>query len=88
MGLDTIETVLWAENEFGIALKDEETSGIHTVGEFTALIHQKLVMRDDLRAQTETQVFNRLKAFLVTYFKMQPERINWESKFIKDLGMQ
>lgn len=87
MGLDTVETVLWAEAEFGIAIADADAAEVRTVGEFAALIHRQLVVRDGLRALTEAQVFERTKRFLVAYFALAPAAVTRHAEFVKDLGL-
>lgn len=87
MGLDTVETVLWAEAEFGITIPDADAAEVRTVGEFASLIHRQLLVRDGFRALTEAQVFERTKHFLVAYFAMAPAAITRHAEFIKDLGL-
>jgi acyl carrier protein len=88
LGLDTVETILWAENEFGIEIPDADASEIRTVGEFSFYIHRTLALRDGLKAPTEGEVFEGVKKYLVSYFMMKPEWITREAEFIKDLGME
>lgn len=49
MGLDTVETVLWAEKEFGIDIPDADAVEIRKVGEFSIFIHRQLVLATDSR---------------------------------------
>ncbi|MCX9158570.1 hypothetical protein OPU71_20855 [Niveibacterium sp. 24ML] len=87
MGLDTVETVLWAEQKFGVGIPDGEAAGILTVGQFASYIHRKLVLKHGLTALSERQVFEITKKYLVSHFEMKPEWITSEAEFIKDLGM-
>ncbi len=87
MGLDTVETVLWAEEEFGVEIPDTDAAEIRTVGEFSFYIHRMLALRDGFKAPTEGQVFDKLKKYLISNFEMKPEWITREAEFIKDLGM-
>ncbi|HJW04607.1 MAG TPA: hypothetical protein VJ548_15120 [Azospira sp.] len=87
MGLDAVETVLWAEQEFGIEIPNADAAEIRKVGSFSSYVHLQLVMRDGFKAKTELQVFDTIKHFLVTRFAMKPDRITREAEFIKDLGM-
>lgn len=87
MGLDTVETVLWAEQEFGITIADADAAEIRSVGEFSSHIHRQLLLRDGLKAKTEAQVFAAIRQFLVANFSMEAESISREAEFVKDLGM-
>lgn len=87
MGLDTVETVLWAEQEFAITIPDADAAEILTVGQFSSYIHKKLSLKQGFKAPSEEKVFARLKTFLVTHFELKPEWITREAEFVKDLGM-
>lgn len=88
MGLDAVETVLWAEEEFGIAIPDQDAADLFTVGEFSSYIHRQLALKEGLKAPSEAQIFDTIKRFLVSHFDMKPERITRNAEFIKDLGME
>ncbi len=87
MGLDAVETILWAEKEFEIDIPDSDAANIVTVGQFSAYIHNKLLMKQGFKAPSEKMVFERVKTFLVTQFEMKPEWITRDAEFIRDLGM-
>lgn len=87
MGLDTVETVLWAEEEFGLEIPDADAAEIRTVGEFSFYIHRMLALRDGFKAPTEGHVFEKIKKYLISNFEMKPEWITRQADFIKDLGM-
>lgn len=87
MGLDTIEILLWAEQEFGIEIPDSEAAEILTVGQFASCIHGKLLDTQGTRAIAEAEIFSRIKTFLLTAFKIAPDRISTDSQFIKDLRL-
>lgn len=87
MGLDTVETVLWAEKEFKIDIPDADAAEILTVGQFSSYIHQKLLLQKGFTAPSENKVFEEIKAFLVMQFDMKPEWITRDVEFIRDLGM-
>ena len=88
MGLDTVETVLWAEEEFAIDIPDADASVILTVGEFSLYIHRRLVARDDLEATTEERIYEQIRNFLIEAFRVRPELITRQAKFVKDLGLE
>ena len=87
MGLDTVETLLWAEGEFGIEIPDADAGEIRTVGAFSLYIHRVLVLRDGFKAPAEGQFFEKIKKYLISNFEMKPEWITRKAEFIKDLGM-
>ena len=67
MGLDTVEFLLYAEKEFDIKITDEEASNIFTVGEFSALCHQKIALAPS-NHMNEEHVFLKLKEILHQHF--------------------
>lgn len=87
MGLDTVEFILWAEQEFEIEIPDNEAQNILTVGQFTAYVHHKLFDIHGAASKSEAEIFDRIKNFLITEFKIAPETIKRNSHFIKDLGL-
>lgn len=88
MGLDTVEIVLWAEEEFGITISNQDVANLFTVGEFSSCIHRQLALKEGLKAPSEAQVFDSIKRFLVSRFHVKPERITRNAQFVKDLGME
>lgn len=87
MGLDTVETVLWAESEFGIEIPNEDASNIRTVGEFSAYIHQHLLARNESSTLSELKIFESIKTYLVSHMGVRPELISRNAEFVKDLGL-
>jgi acyl carrier protein len=87
MGLDTVEFVLWSENEFEIEIPDEDAQNILTVGQFTTYIHHKLLDIHGSNATSEAEIFKRIKKFLVSEFKIAAEKINHSSNFVNDFGL-
>lgn len=87
MGLDTVETVLWAEKEFEIEISDVDAAKILSIGQFTAYIHAHVVLSQGFSTLTEEQIFQRMRAYLVSHFAMRPEWINREAEFVRDLGI-
>ena len=87
MGLDTVETVLWAEKNFGVEISDEAASYIRTVDEFCTCIHQRLVAKNGFHAKRKSRVFDEPRQYLVKQYGIKPEQVTPEAEFIKDLGM-
>jgi acyl carrier protein len=88
MGLDTIEFVMAAEKEFGLQLPENEVSLIYTVGEFTNLIHQKLLAKHGLHpCPSSDVVFDKIKALLVKEQGLSEHKIQRTSRFVQDLRM-
>jgi acyl carrier protein len=86
MGLDTVEFVLWAEKEFQIEIPDKDAETIYTVGHFSTYVHQKLTLKLGLKVPSEQFIFNRIKEYIASEFKIAPDSIQRESRFINDLG--
>lgn len=87
MGLDTVEFLLYAEKAFDIKISDEEAGNIATVGEFSALCHQKLAMKPNNNIDEE-QVFLTLKQILRQHFSISNIEINRNHLIVKDLGLE
>ena len=86
MGLETVEIVLWAEEEFGVSMPDEEVGGIFTVGEFSEYIGEKVdstlgisISRDD--------ILGKITDLLVNDYGIERDKIKPSSKFVQDLGL-
>ena len=87
MGLDTVELLLWAEEEFGIEIPDRDAENILTVGDFSTFVHSKLVDIMGSAATIETEIFERIEQFLVAEFNVDAGKINRESYFVKDFRL-
>jgi hypothetical protein len=86
MGLDTVETILWAEHEFGIEIPDLDASNIRTVGEFSTYIHRRLSLSMPTPL-TESIIFESIKSYLISHVEVRPDLIIREAEFVKDLGL-
>lgn len=86
MGLDTVELVMWAEEEFAIEISDEEASKIFTVGMFSGFIFNKLKSNLALTI-TESEVYRRLTDILVERYAIDRNDIQSNSRFVQDLGL-
>ncbi len=87
MGLDTVEFILWSEQEFKIDIPDIDAENILTVGQFSAYVHQRLTDLHGSDALSEADIFERIKKFLVATFKISPEKIIRSSTFVNDLKL-
>ena len=87
MGLDTVEFLLYAENEFGIKITDEEAGKIYTVGEFSMLCYSKLQLQEYF-ATDEELVFSKLKQILRKQFVNSDMEISRKHLIVKDLGLE
>ena len=80
MGLDTVEIVMWAEEEFEISISDEEASGILTVGEFAKFLSNK--------SKVDYEVcFIKIGNLLVSDYSINSLKISADSRFVQDLGL-
>ena len=86
MGLDTVEIVMWAEEEFDIEISDEEASNIFTVGEFASFITMK-AFSSTATSISEDEVYNKLCDLLVNGYAVERDTIKSSSRFIQDLGL-
>ena len=87
MGLETVEIVLWAEEEFKIDIPDSEARNIMTIGEFVSYLRTKTIAIHGTEAQTETAIFEKLANLLEHRYGVARERIRPEVTFYKDLGL-
>lgn len=87
MGLDTVEFILWAEQEFEIEIPDNDAQNILTVGQFTTYVHHKLFDIHGATSKSEAEIFDRIKNFLATEFKIPAAIIHRSSHFINDLRL-
>jgi len=87
VGLNSVETVLWAENEFGLEIPDADASEMKTVGDFSKYIHQRLLARDGFNTQSEARIFERIKTYLISHVGVRPELISCKAEFVRDLGL-
>lgn len=87
MGLDTIEFVLWAENEFQIEIPAHEAANILTVGQFSTYVYQKLICKHESTASPENEIFERIKNFLASEFSIESAIISHDSCFVNDLRL-
>ena len=89
MGLDSVEIILWAEKEFGIAITDVDAGEVSTVGDFSLLINQLLLAKHGLKNTTsEDIIYNKIKTLLITQYAVKESQINRNAKLIKDLRLE
>jgi len=92
MGLEQVELVMDAEDEFGIKIEgvDDYGQSVMTVGAFYDLVlrlirqsRPELAQRPDI----ESHVWSRVKVLAVKHgYDLKPEQITRETRFIEDLG--
>jgi acyl carrier protein len=88
LGLDTVEFVLLAEKEFDLKLPDDEVSLITTVGEFTDLIHRKLMAKHGLKhCPSKDEIYMAIKSLLIKQFATPEAKISRDARFRHDLQM-
>lgn len=87
LGLDTIELILWSEQEFEIDISGSDTVNIFTVGQFSRYINQKLFDLNGSATTTEAEIFEKIKSFLVSELRIPPDKIDRDSNFVKDLRL-
>lgn len=88
MGLDIVEFVLATEKAFDLSLPDAELGSITTVGEFTDLVHKKLIEKHGQNQPLSNEmVFAKIKTLLVKMQGLQENNILRSSRFVQDLKM-
>lgn len=88
MGLDTVEFVILAEKEFELQLLDDEVSLVATVGDFTDLIHQKLLIKHGLKTcPSQNEIYDTIKSLLIKQFATPEVKISRDARFVQDLQM-
>ncbi len=88
MGLETVEFVILAEKEFELKLPDDEVGLVTTVGEFTDLIHHKLMSKHGLKSYpSQDEIYNIIKNLLIKQFATPEAKISRNARFVDDLEM-
>lgn len=87
MGMESVEIVLWAEQEFGIDIPDAEAAGLVTIGEFVAYLRTKTQAKHASEAPAETEIFDKLAHLLQHEYDVPREWIRPEVSFYEDLGL-
>ena len=87
MGMDTVEIVLWAVEEFGVPMPDEEVGNIYTVGEFAKYIVEKV---NSVKGSSITyqDTLPKVIGILVKDYGIERGKINTSSRFTQDLGLE
>lgn len=93
MGLEQVEFVMDAEDEFGISIDRSEGYGqsVTTVGEFYDLVLRlvRASPKSELAplADLESYVWNRVAALIAKHgHGLKPEQVTRDTRFIEDLG--
>jgi acyl carrier protein len=87
MGLDALEIVLWAEDEFGVDLPDQITRDLRTVGELVGCIGTRQSASAAGRPLTGSEIHDRLAGLLASRFGLPRERIARDARFAADLNI-
>ena len=87
MGLETVEIVLWAEEEFRIDIPDSEARDIMTIGGFVSYLKTKTHATHGTEAPTEPEIFEKLAHLLEHRYNVRREWIRPDVTFYKDLGL-
>ncbi|MBB6521898.1 hypothetical protein [Pseudoteredinibacter isoporae] len=86
MGLDTVELVMWVEEEFDISLSDDEASVVLTVGDLAELIANKVNEKHGKR-WTYIDPLPAVIDVLVKDYGVKREKISTASRIVDDLGL-
>ena len=88
MGLDSVELLMYVEEEFNIEIDDADVGELLTVGDLHLCVVRKLAADNDSRSGTGLDmeaVWERLSAILVTRYAVKPARITKRAEIVKDL---
>jgi len=86
MGLDSVEIILAAEEEFGLEIPDAEAARMITVGDLQAFIVVELRRLGHPVVDAEG-VFGRLRAIICRQLGVKPDAVVPTARFVKDLGV-
>jgi len=86
MGLDTVELVMAAEEEFGLEIPNAEAQQMERVGDLFAFIVRTLQQRSAPAAVDEADIWRRLTDIIVEQLGVRPEQVTLSAHFIRDLG--
>ena len=86
MGLDSVEIILAAEEEFDLEIPDADAARIITVGDLQAFIIVEL-RRLGRPGADDDSVFERLRGIICRQLGVTPEAVVPTARFIKDLNV-
>lgn len=91
MGLDTVELLLFVEEEFNIEIADEAVERVETVGDLEKLIVSLVSAGAPVTAvtvgATGQDIARRLRRILVNELAVEPSRIRFDARIVEDLGL-
>lgn len=82
MGIDIVELVMEAEEEFEIQIPDQIAAGVTTAGELSELIRQRLAAR----GLPELDPWPRVQRLISEQLGVALENVTPNSHFVRDLG--
>lgn len=86
MGLDSVEIILAAEEEFGLEIPDAEAARMITVGDLQAFIVVELRRLGHPVVDAEG-VFGRLREIICRQLGVKPDAVVPTARFVKDLDV-
>jgi acyl carrier protein len=85
MGLDTVEIVLWAEDEFEVPMPDEEVGSIYKVGQFAEYIARKVNQEKGTNIDY-SDTLPKILDYLEDAHGIERSKVTLSSRFVQDLG--
>ncbi len=85
MGLDTVEFVMWVEDEFGIDIPDRDASEMLTVGELCRYVASRIPQK--VSGDIDQEIFDKVSHHLNTQFGVPLCQILPDARFVRDLGL-
>jgi acyl carrier protein len=94
MGLDVVEIIMECEDEFGIAIPDEDFSAVRTAGDLHALVMRLLREGQPARERrkrpaknvSDTEAWQIVRKILAEQLALPMEKIQPDSRLLEDLG--
>lgn len=87
MGLDAVELVIAAEEEFDLQIPDAAAGEMQYVGDMHAFILNTLRERHGAEAVDEQDIWQRVKQIVVEQLGVNPESVTPTAHFIRDLNL-
>jgi acyl carrier protein len=85
MGLDGIELIMAAEEEFDLRISHPDAERMTAVGDMRDCLRQTVQARGT--PLDERILWERLHALIVEQLGVRPEQVTPEAQFIRDLGV-
>ncbi len=87
MGLDTVELIMWAEDEFNIEIPDNHAENIATVQQLSDYVFEKTMLKPTENKLSKKDLEEMIRRMLEELTGIPYDKIKMEHTFTYDLGM-